>query len=42
MKQLYPGDLERYTWQEWIVENNDHILEIEIEGHSMEYNIDKI
>lgn len=42
MKQLYPGDLEKYTWEEWITLNNEHVLEIDIEGHRMEYNIDKI
>lgn len=40
MKQLYPGDFNAYTWEEWIVGN--HTLEVDIEGHREEYNIDKI
>ncbi|EAR98069.2 PH domain protein, putative (macronuclear) [Tetrahymena thermophila SB210] len=38
---LYPGEKKKFTWDEWVVEN-DHILGVEIENETVYYNIDKI
>lgn len=38
---LYPGEKKKFTWDEWVVEN-DHFLSVEIENESVLYNIDKI
>ena len=38
---LYPGEKKKFTWDEWVVEN-DHILGVEIENEIVYYNIDKI
>lgn len=38
---LQPGERVAFVWDHWI-DDNDHILEVEIEGISKEYHIDKI
>jgi vacuolar protein sorting-associated protein 13A/C len=38
---LQPGERVAFTWDHWI-DDNDHVLEVEIEGMREEYHIDKI
>jgi vacuolar protein sorting-associated protein 13A/C len=38
---LQPGERVAFVWDHWI-DDNDHILEVEIEGIRKDYHIDKI
>ena len=41
MTFLQPGERVAFVWDHW-VDDNEHALEVEIEGISKEYHIDKI
>lgn len=39
---IYPDSKQRFTWDEWVTEPYNHILEVEIDGKVQYYDIDKI